>query len=125
MRSNTEIDEILTKRIKALKKLLETIADQDAEEVENEVSTLEWVQKQLRKPAKRKEPLVIRFADFSKDKDEPAIDVEFYEDGKFDNTYDGVFSTTKAGSYRQAMINAVEHAIQKLGKRLEQLKSNR
>ena len=50
--------------------------------------------------SKRKEILVIKIVDFRDDKDEPAFDVELYENGKivmscFGEKSDGIFSTEK------------------------------
>lgn len=51
--------------------------------------------------------------DFTKDKDEPAYDVECYINGEFDKTYDGVFSITPFGA-NGAYKRALKHAIKKL-----------
>lgn len=61
--------------------------------------------------------------DFTKDKDEPAYDVECYINGEFDKTYDGVFSTriydqSKSEGHRKelkkiALAKANRHAMEK------------
>jgi len=45
--------------------------------------------------SERKELLVIKIVDFRDDKDEPAFDVEVYRNRKFQDTTDGVFSTSE------------------------------
>ena len=66
---------------------------------------------------KGNEVLTIKVKDFTKDKDEPAYDVEFYINGQFDNTYDGVISTKDIGKLI-AYEKALYHAYNKLFKML-------
>lgn len=63
--------------------------------------------------AKRKEMLVIKIVDFTKDKDEPAYDVEVYVNEKFANSHDGVFSTTngKESALEAAKLYAIDKIL--------------
>lgn len=58
---------------------------------------------------RRKELLVVKIVDFTKDKDEPAFDVEVYKNGRFIGAGAGVFST-RSQTRVEAMLKAKEYA---------------
>lgn len=63
---------------------------------------------------KRKEIITIHIVDFTKDKDEPAYDVEIYIDGEFKMADGGVYSTqidSKKNAKKKAILNAITELI--------------
>lgn len=60
-------------------------------------------------PKRRKELLVVKIVDFTKDKDEPAFDVEVFKEGRFISAGAGVFST-RSQTKVEAMLKAKEFA---------------
>ena len=68
-----------------------------------------------RQKGKGNEIVTIRIKDFTKDKDEPAYDVELYLNNKFDNTWDGVMTTSDNTIPKKAvLVRAIQFAINKL-----------
>lgn len=57
----------------------------------------------------RKELLVIKIVDFTKDKDEPALDVEVWKNGRFISTSADIFSTRNQTRV-EAMLKAKKYA---------------
>lgn len=59
----------------------------------------------------RKRDLVIRISDWTRDKDEPAYDVEVYVGGVYDSTISETFCTRNAGRTKaQAKAEAIAFA---------------
>ncbi len=126
MKTQSQIEAMITREITALKKDRERFFDQSdiVDELDHKMSALEGILAKIRRKDKHPEVLSIRIVDFTKDKDEPAYDVECYIDGKFDNTHDGVFSTRiydkgkseghKEALKKLALMKAFEHAIEKV-----------
>lgn len=78
-----------------------------------EVQQISRVLKHKPKKGKGNEVIVAKIKDFTKDKHEPAIDVEVYINGKYDGTHDGVISTQTI-SKQQALEQALKKTIDKL-----------
>lgn len=72
----------------------------------------------------RKHDLVIRIADWTRDIDEPAYDVEVYVGGVYDTNESETFSTRKLGvnighaSKAQAKAAAIDYAQEQIAKLL-------
>lgn len=67
----------------------------------------------------RKRDLVIRIADWTRDKDEPAYDVETYIGGVYDFNRSAIFTTKSAGkTKKQAKEAAIAYAQAKIAELL-------
>ena len=62
----------------------------------------------------RKRDLVIRIADWTRDKDEPAYDVEIYVNGVYDWNESESCTFHKHGTKKAAKLAAIEFAQQKV-----------
>jgi len=51
-------------------------------------------------PIRKRDLLIIKIADWSKDKDEPAIDLEVYKNGKFDSKLSAVYGIGNEYGYQ-------------------------
>jgi hypothetical protein len=64
---------------------------------------------------KRKELITVKLVDFTKDKDEPAYDIELFVNGKFIFDKSAIFST-ETEDKKIAYNKAVDFAIEQLSK---------
>ena len=71
----------------------------------------QWPRQAVEPVQCRKRDLVLRIADWTKDRDEPAYDVEIYVGGVYDFNLSASFTTKSAGrTKKQARAAAVAHA---------------
>lgn len=77
-----------------------------------------WPRKSVKTIETRKRDLVIRIADWTKDRDEPAFDVEVYIGGIYDYNESKTFCTKNAGKTkaeaRELAVNFAAEQIKKL-----------
>lgn len=76
----------------------------------------QWPRHAVKSVETRKRDLVIRITDWTRDKDEPAYDVETYVAGVYDYNLSKVFATRSAGrTKQQARSEAVAFASKQIG----------
>jgi len=79
----------------------------------------QWPRKAVKSVETRKRDLVVRITDWTKDKDEPAYDVEVYVGGVYDFNLSKCFPTRNAGQTKQqARAAAVEFASKQIAELL-------
>ena len=109
----------LEKQLKTIQKEIAKVPENSDDEELMWLEAQEGLLEQLIKKAKRKPkpniiPLIqVNIKDFTKDKNEPAYDVEVYIKGKFQDTFDGVISTSKK-SKKDALVEAIKYTRGKL-----------
>ena len=78
---------------------------------EEKLTKTSWPRNLVKSVECRKRDLVIRIADWTKDRDEPAFDVEVYDAGVFDWDLSQTFCTKNANRTKaQAKKAAIEYA---------------
>jgi len=77
-----------------------------------------WPRNEVKSVECRKRDLVIRIADWTKDKEEPAYDVECYIGGVYDWNESEVFSLESELTKSQAKAKAIEFAQKQIAKLL-------
>lgn len=75
-----------------------------------------WPRKAVAAVDCRKTDLVVRIADWSKDKDESAYDVEVYIGGVYDFNESKTFTKSEFGSLAVAKAKAIEFASKQIAK---------
>jgi len=85
--------------------------------MQEKITEKSWPRHTVKTVACRKKDLVIRISDWTRDKDEPAFDVEVYFKGVYDWNESKVFSTKSANrTKRQARAMAIEFAQKQVAK---------
>ena len=77
-----------------------------------------WPRKQCTSIEARKRDLIVRIADWSRDKDEPAFDVEVYIGGVYDWNQSKSFTKRKYGTMKEAKKAAVAFSSEQIAKLL-------
>ena len=81
------------------------------------VTATSWPRKTVESIDCRKKDIIIRIADWTRDKDEPAYDVDCYVRGVYDWTLSGTFCTKNANQTKaQARTAAIAFAQEQIGK---------
>jgi hypothetical protein len=78
----------------------------------NEITATSWPRNTVKTVETRKRDIVIRITDWSRDRDEPAFDVEVYDHGVYDWNQSKTFSTK--GGKRAAKVQAAQFAADKI-----------
>lgn len=79
------------------------------------ITTTSWPKHLVKSVDTRKRDLVIRIADWTRDRDEPAFDVEIYNHGVYNWNESKTFCTKNANkTVEQARREAKEFAVSKL-----------
>ena len=78
----------------------------------------QWPRQSVKSVDCRKRDLVIRIANWAKDKDEPAYDVEVYIGGVYDWNQSEVFSKHELGTMAKAKVAAIDFAQNKINELL-------
>jgi hypothetical protein len=87
--------------------------------IEPTANEAQWPRKAVKSLDLRKSDLVVRITDWTKDRDEPAYDVEVYVGGVYDFNLSKVFSTKNAGRTKaEARRLAVEFASKQIAELL-------
>ena len=77
-----------------------------------------WPRKQVASVEARKRDLIVRVSDWSKDRDEPAFDVEVYIGGVYDYNESKVFAKSEHGDLATCKRLAAEFAAAQIAKLL-------
>ena len=86
--------------------------------IQESPNTVRWPRQAVKSVECRKRDLVIRITDWTRDKDEPAYDVEVYIGGVYDYNESRVCSFHQHGTKAQAKVAAVAFARAQIAKLL-------
>lgn len=73
-------------------------------------NAMQWPRKAVKTVEARKRDLIIRIADWTRDKDEPAYDVEVYAGGVYDFNLSKTHTFHEHGTKKKARASAVAFA---------------
>lgn len=83
-----------------------------------QITETSWPRHKVKSIETRKRDLVFRIADWRRDKDEPAFDVEIYDGGVYDGNQSKCFTVREHGTSKQAKAKAIAFVQAKIAELL-------